>query len=569
MWSRVEQGRPKSTKRPRRIQIRTTDAGTFMPTDSRLTLATLLWLGLASAANASGEPPEQLWLGEFTVAGKSTAMLVHPRYEATDATSTVDLPTMKAQDVPLTGITFTAAHAGFQFQGGPDLYTFDGTREDRKLSGTMLQGKQPGTFTLVQALPADRATADRFAGSYEIAPDRVIDLGPMDEAGGMLVFIDHKTLRDGPLYQLTPGKFVAGPSVGVPYPFVIHADFVTDDAGAVTGLRWSDGGKESVARKIAPHTIEPVTVVNGDVVLKGTLTLPASAGPHPAIIFAHGSGASTRNVGIWNMYFVRLGFAVLSLDKRGAGTSGGDWQASGMDDIADDWLAAARLLRQRPDIDPRRIGVHGSSQGGWTAALMAARSPDIAFVIVRAGSALGVRDTMVHEIGWAVREAGLSESDAREAETSSRRLFDLAPRPWEEFSAAATPMKAKAWAPYAWPVNLTQQGWGKRWSALNAPFDPASTLAQVKVPVLWFLGALDHNVPSAESQQRLIAARKASGNKDFTIVMLPDAGHNFLHTTTGNNSEFIHATRMSAGYWDAMEKWLAKHKFSQPDRARR
>ena len=537
-----------------------------MPTTFRLTFAALLWLSLASTASASANaaPTEQLWLGEFTIAGKSTAMLVHGRYEATDATSTVDLPVMKAQDIPLTNIKFSPANASFQFQGGRDLYSFQGIRKDGNLSGTVLQGTQPGTFTLVQARPADRASADRFAGSYQIAPGHVIDIGPMDEAGGLLVFIDHKTLREGPLYQLTPGKFVAGPSVGVPYPFVIRADFTSDAAGAVTGLRWSDAGKESLARRITPHSIEPVSVVNGNVVLKGTLTLPASGGPHPAVIFAPGSGATTRNVGIWNMFFVRQGFAVLSLDKRGAGTSSGDWQTSGMDDIAGDWLAGVALLKQRPDIDPKRIGVHGSSQGGWTGPLMAARSADIAFVIVRAGSAVGVRDTMVHEVGWTVREAGLSDADARQAELASRVLFDLAPRSWEEFDAAATPMKQKPWAPHAWPVNLSKDGWGRRWSALNAAFDPASTLARVKVPVLWFLGALDHNVPSAESERRLNAARELSGNEDFTIVMLPDAGHSFLHTTTGNNSEFVHATRMSAGYWDAMARWLAKRNFSEP-----
>ena len=59
--------------------------------------------------------------------------------------------------------------------------------------------------------------------------------------------------------------------------------------------------------------------------------------------------------------------AVLSLDKRGAGASTGDWHTASLDDIAGDWLAGVAMLKQRKDIDPRRIGVHGSSQGGWTA----------------------------------------------------------------------------------------------------------------------------------------------------------------------------------------------------------
>jgi uncharacterized protein len=99
---------------------------------------------------------------------------------------------------------------------------------------------------------------------------------------------------------------------------------------------------------------------------------------------------------------------------------------------------------------------------------------------------------------------------------------------------------------------------------LNAAYDPTDTLAKVKVPVLWFLGDLDHNVPSLDTAKKLDAARLTSGNKDFTVVRIPDAGHAFLETKTGNNNEFPTLTKASAGYWDKMESWLREHHFSQP-----
>ncbi|MEJ7807325.1 MAG: dienelactone hydrolase family protein, partial [Telluria sp.] len=101
--------------------------------------------------------------------------------------------------------------------------------------------------------------------------------------------------------------------------------------------------------------------------------------------------------------------------------------------------------------------------------------------------------------------------------------------------------------------------------ALNlfgGPNNPA-TLAKVKVPVLWFLGDLDHNVPSASTAKLLAVAKAASGNKDFTVVRIPNTGHSFLESTTGNNSEFVHKTSMAPGYWDNMEAWLARHGFSK------
>jgi dienelactone hydrolase len=111
---------------------------------------------------------------------------------------------------------------------------------------------------------------------------------------------------------------------------------------------------------------------------------------------------------------------------------------------------------------------------------------------------------------------------------------------------------------------MTEKGWGRPWSAKNAAFDPADTLAKVKVPVLWFLGDLDHNVPSAATAAKLEQARAASGNRDFTVVRLADTGHAFLRSSTGNNNEFPQLSHAAEGYWNAMAAWLQDHRFSRP-----
>lgn len=524
-----------------------------------------LALAFTFAFSSIAQAQETMWLGEFRLDGKATAVILHDRSLANTEASVIDIPEKGANGIPLKQISATPTRMRFAMQGGPDLYRFDGKRTRAGVLGTVSAGKKRGTFALVPAQPASMAEIRSIAGSYQIAPGHIIDIGPMDEFAGQLVFIDHKTLREGPLYRLTDGSYVTGPTLGIPYPFAMRATIVRDKGGAVTGMRWHDGQRTQAASKIAPHRTEDVAVVNGAVTLKGTLSVPATPGPHPAIVFAHGSGDSTRNVGMWNVYFARLGFAVLSLDKRGAGQSTGNWHTASMEDIAGDWLAGVAMLRQRPDIDPRRIGVHGSSQGGWTAPLMATRSDDIAFVIVRAGSAVSVIDTMVYEVGWSVREAGFAEADAREAEQAARAMFTLAGADWPAFEAAASRYKDKRWAQHAWPIHMSKDGWGRGWSVRNASFDPASTLARLKVPVLWFLGAEDHNVPSSLSAERLKAAQRASGNGDFTVVMLPEAGHGFTRTTTGNNSEFARQTHMAPGYWDTMEAWFRQRGYLGAD----
>lgn len=506
--------------------------------------------------------PEISWVGEMRIGGQSTPIVLRDRSATPGAASGMDLPLEGARDIPLKNVKISGGASHFELQGGPDQYVFNGKRTHHGISGAVRQGSQTGEFTLVQTQQASPALVRELAGSYQLAPGRIVDMGPMDESGGQLVYLDNKTRRMGPLISLSDTRFVSGPSLGVAYPFTVRAEFIRDKRGIVTSMRWQEGGKILNAAKIAPHRVEDVTVVNGGVTLKGTLSVPLTPGPHPAIVFAHGSGDATRNVGIWNTFFVRQGIAVLSLDKRGAGTSSGDWHTASMDDLAGDWLAGVAMLKTRPDIDATRIGVHGSSQGGWTGPLMAARSPDIAYLIVRAGSANSVIDTMVHEIGWSVREAGFSEAEAKEAEAGSRRLFELAGASWAEFEAVSRPLKAKPWANAAWVVHMTEKGWGRPWSKLNAGFDPAATLARVKVPVLWFLGELDHNVPSAATAVKLEQAITASGNKDFTVVRMPDAGHSFLETKTGKGSEFPMLTHSAAGYWDKMEAWLRERRFS-------
>ena len=515
-------------------------------------------LALLWALSAPASAQERQWIGEFTAGGPSTPLTLHERASEKSVASTVDLPSIGAREVPLTQFSATGDRVEFQLDGPPGRFVFSGQRRDGQLVGHVVHGEAKGSFTLVEVLPPDPALARAYTGSYEVAPGQVIDIGPMDEAGGLLVFLDHKTLHEGPLYALSATKFASGPTIAIAYPFAIHVEFQRDSEGAATGMRWQEAGKHVSARKIAPHRIEDVTVRNGDAVLKGTLMLPDTPGPHPAVVFAHGSGDATRNVAIWNPYFVRLGMAVLSLDKRGAGKSTGDWRTASMDDIAGDWLAGVEMLKQRTDIDSRRIGVHGSSQGGWTAPLMAARSKDIAFVIVRAGSGVSVSDTMAHEIAWSAREGGLAEADALAAEAAARTMFDFASRDAASTDIAAfvASQEGKPWASHVWPLQWSLDGWGKPWAKKNNAYDATESLRKTPVPVLWFLGELDHNVPTEASERALLAALRESVHPDFRVVRLPGTGHSFLASDTGNNADIAKQSHMVDGYWSAMEAWL-------------
>src|SRR5260370_37832271 len=100
-----------------------------------------------------------------------------------------------------------------------------------------------------------------------------------------------------------------------------------------------------------PFRQEEVSFRSGDNTLKGTLVLPGTPGPHPAVAFVHGSGALGRDD--WTLHpplrehLARHGIASLCWDKPGVGASTGDWTRQSFRDLALEALPAGRFLRGR------------------------------------------------------------------------------------------------------------------------------------------------------------------------------------------------------------------------------
>src|SRR5262249_28785624 len=135
-----------------------------------------------------------------------------------------------------------------------------------------------------------------------------------------------------------------------------------------------------------PYRAEEVRFSSGGNILAGTLTLPTTPGPYPAVTFVPGSGGLARND--WTNHpplrehSARQGIASVCWDKPGVGASGGDWARQSFHERAREAIDAVKFLRGRTDIDHSHVGLWGISQGGWICPLAAALSPDIAFLIL-------------------------------------------------------------------------------------------------------------------------------------------------------------------------------------------
>lgn len=252
-----------------------------------------------SAQHSSASPTEPLfsgdWVGQFMVG--DSAIFVRARF--TDASpevrGSVDLPQSNSWGLRLFAVRLTPPSLSFAFVFRGDTARFEGRADRDSIHGDLRVGRKAGNFHLIHRMAYDSAAVRRLAGNYRIARDRVISMGPMDEAGGWLAFFDSKTRRGGILYALSDTVFFTGPTFSIDYPIAIRADVRLDAGGNVRGLVWRERGTgPREATRLDDHVSEDVTFQNGRVRLAGTVTVPSGAARHPAVILIHGAGARSQ-----------------------------------------------------------------------------------------------------------------------------------------------------------------------------------------------------------------------------------------------------------------------------------
>jgi alpha-beta hydrolase superfamily lysophospholipase len=306
-----------------------------------------------------------------------------------------------------------------------------------------------------------------------------------------------------------------------------------------------------IEAKPLPYTQEEVRYKNGNVSLAATLLIPSTKAPHAAIVFHHGAYQDTRDV--WRFYadhLVRRGIACLIYDNRGAGDSTGYPRAS-FDDLAGDALAGVQLLKGRKDIDPKRIGLWAKSQGGWISPLAAARSKDVAFIILISAPGVTVARNVLYESETKLRAAGFSEEEIRRALEVKKSIEDTArTESWEKAEASFQKSKSEKWFPY---IGVPERNsWFRWWWTLVGNYDPKPLWEKTTIPVINVGGELDKNVPVEESVTRMEGALRKAGNRDFTVKVFPKANHSILVTSESGRP------RLALGFLDFITDWLLK-----------
>ena len=202
----------------------------------------------------------------------------------------------------------------------------------------------------------------------------------------------------------------------------------------------------------------------------------------------------------------------------------------------DDALAGAAFLRERRDIDPAKIGIIGHSEGGIVAPLAAAKSPEVAFIVLLAGVGVPVEDLLVRQGEDIARVMGVAADITANNVAVQREVFRMVRAEPNEATLKAQLAEVFDRAFAALPEEQ-RQAIGDReatraaqiqtictpWFRKLLAYDPHPALAAVKCPVLASMGTR-----TCKSRPRRISTRSARRSppaaiKTWKPACCPDA----------------------------------------------
>ena len=340
-----------------------------------------------------------------------------------------------------------------------------------------------------------------------------------------------------------------------------------------------------------PYDAEEVSYENraAAVRLAGTLTLPRAKGPHPAVLLISGSGQQDRDETILGHkpfhvladYLTRRGVAVLRVDDRGVGGSsaGPNLDKATSEDFAGDAVAGVEYLKSRKEIDPKKVGLVGHSEGGMIAPMVASRSSDVAFIVLMAGPGLAAEEGFVAQVSAISKANGESEGavawkrrlvgrvfsvmkEEKDDAAALRRAHEERAKLLGELSADERKRYGLADDAMEGVVRVMLTPWFRYFTA----YDPRATLRKVRVPVLAVAGERDLQVvPAKEHLAAVAETLKAGGNKDYTVKELPKLNHLFQTSETGSPAEYgrIEET-ISPSALELIGDWILRHAGATP-----
>lgn len=299
-----------------------------------------------------------------------------------------------------------------------------------------------------------------------------------------------------------------------------------------------------------PYTIERVRYENpvAQLMLAGTLSVPAGEGPHPAVLIVGDLGPGDRDGARFRHkpwlvladHLTRAGVAVLRVDARGVGGSDAGPPDAGAMDLESDVQAGLAFLRGVGGIDSGHLGLIAH---GFGAIVAAQAAPSVDFVVLLAAPAVPGREVLARRSQLGALAAGATPEQAQLALEQSRAAS-------ESLAAESEPARRRELLkalfaegsedPKASRGALGLDDWLELAEAPGArdfiQADPTPLLRSMPCPVLALVAERDQEVDPAQSAAQLRAALTATASA--SVESLSGLNHRFQSAETGATAEY-------------------------------
>lgn len=281
---------------------------------------------------------------------------------------------------------------------------------------------------------------------------------------------------------------------------------------------------------------EQIQFESDGILLVGTLQFPDTDPPYPACLLLGGSGPQLRDgsfdysrqdyfpkplfkrpiLEIEASALAEVGVASLRYDKRGSGESGGEIAYVSFSELVGDAESAMRYLADRRELDQRRIGIVGQSEGAAVGIMLASRIPMLAFYVWQSGFVDNFEELgRIQQNGVTAMPSELAE----EMRSVAPYFYWEAISQSEIFEAARAGRETITIGDNVWSLELGL-GYYRELMAL----DLLDSIAGIQCPVLIVHGEADDIVP-VENARRAHQVLTDAGNDDVTLILLPEVGH--------------------------------------------
>lgn len=314
-----------------------------------------------------------------------------------------------------------------------------------------------------------------------------------------------------------------------------------------------------------------------------TITIPQGKGPFPAAVLITGSGQQTRDEELFGHrlfaviadHLTRKGFIVLRVDDRGIGKSTGNFKEATSADFAQDVHASVDYLLSRPEVDKKKLGLIGHSEGGMIAPVVATQRKDINFIVLLAGPGVPIMDLMAEQNAAILRSAGIKEEAIAVYTPLYRQMMqtiasgrtamnDILPlvNEWlnKTDSSLVRALDLHQKENQQNMVATMVETMATPWFRYFISFVPANYLEKLNAKVLAINGARDLQVVAAQNLPGIEAALKKSKAKDYKVEAIDGLNHLFQTCKKCTLEEYAELEEtFSPVALQIISDWLEKH----------